>query len=122
MAELFESGRVVDLILALTALEAGSLLAVRHFTGRGVESASLVATLLAGSFLLLALRSAFENSGWIFTALFLLAALLAHVADLSLRWDRSAQRRQAAPDPAHGISSDVPGPRRPRAPPSLLRR
>lgn len=121
MAELFESGRVVDLILALTALEAGSLLVLRHFTGRGVESASLVATLLAGCFLLLALRSAFENSGWIFTALFLFAALLAHVADLSLRWDRGLQRRSGVPDPAHGISSDVPSPRSPRAPPSVFR-
>lgn len=121
MAELFESGRVVDLILALTALEAGALLALRHFTGRGLESASLVATLLAGCFLLLALRSAFENSGWIFTALFLFAALLAHVADLSLRWDRGAQRRTGLGDPVHGISTDVTGPRSPRAPPSAIR-
>lgn len=121
MAELFESGRVVDLILALTALEAAALLAVRHFTARGVESASLIATLLAGGFLLLALRSAFENSGWIFTALFLLAALLAHVADLSLRWDRGVQRRPGAPDPTQGISSDVSSPRTPRAPPSAFR-
>lgn len=86
MAELVLSGRVVDLILVLTALEALALIAYHRRTGRGVAPADLFTNLLAGIFLMLALRAALTGSGWRPIALCLAASLAAHVTDLSRRW------------------------------------
>ena len=86
MAALFASGRIVDLILVLTAFE-GMVLAWWHRrTGRGPPATALLGNILAGAFLLIALRVALTGGwgGWI--ALALLAGLLAHVFDLSRRW------------------------------------
>ena len=88
MAELFASGRIVDLILALVAVEAIVLLAYAHRTGRGVAPAGLLSNLAAGLFLLLALRTTVLNQSWILVASLLTAALFAHVIDLSHRWRR----------------------------------
>jgi hypothetical protein len=83
---LFANGRIVDLILAMVVLEALVLLTYRFVRGRGVPAVGLLTTLLAGGFLLLALRSALIESPWIWTAAWLAAALLAHVADIAERW------------------------------------
>jgi hypothetical protein len=83
---LFSSGRIIDLILALVAVEAIVLLAYRLLTGRGIPAAGLLVNLFAGVFLLLALRSALLNLDWIWTAGWLAAALVAHLADLAQRW------------------------------------
>ncbi len=88
MTALFTNGRIVDFILALVILEAAVLLIYRFTTGRGIPAAGLLTNLLAGSFLLLALRSALTESYWTWTASWLAAALAAHVADLSQRWRR----------------------------------
>lgn len=48
----------------------------------------MIGNLLAGAFLLLALRCALTGAGWLWIALWLLAALLAHVADIVGRWLR----------------------------------
>jgi hypothetical protein len=86
VGELFATGLVADLILALVGLEALSLLAYRRRTGRGVAPADLVFNLLAGACLLLALRGALVGAGWGWIALCLGAALFAHLADLRRRW------------------------------------
>jgi hypothetical protein len=86
LAELFSSGRIVDLILGLVALEAMALLVHARRTGRGVAPAGLLTNLAAGTCLLLALRSALVDASWRWTAAFLAAALLAHLADLGQRW------------------------------------
>jgi hypothetical protein len=88
---LFASGRIVDLILALMVLEAIILLVYRSVTGRGVPAVGLLINLLAGAFLLMALRSALTNATaldapWGDTAAWLALALVAHVADLARRW------------------------------------
>jgi len=88
VAALFNSGQVVDLILALVFVEALVLFTFRYLTGRGVALRSLVPNLLAGVFLLLALRSALLEAPWSSTAVWLAAALVAHVADLATRWRR----------------------------------
>jgi hypothetical protein len=88
LAELFASGRVVDLILAFLAIEAIALIGYAKRTGRGIAPASLFTNLLAGGFLLLSLRSALVAAAWMWTASFLAAALLAHLADLAQRWHR----------------------------------
>jgi hypothetical protein len=86
VTDLFATGRVVDLILALMALEGVFLVAYRRRTGRGIVAGDLLSNLLAGAGLLLAVRGALAGAGWIWIAACLLAALLAHVADLRRRW------------------------------------
>lgn len=84
----FQSGRIIDLILAAMLVEAVGLLALRRFTGRGPGSGALLVNLAAGASLLLAVRTVLDGSGWTWTALALAAALACHVADLQLRWRR----------------------------------
>jgi hypothetical protein len=79
MTDLFSSGRIVDAILALVALEAVLLLRRR----------ALLLGLLPGVLLLLALRAALRGAGWPVIALCLAGAFAAHLADLGLRIARS---------------------------------
>ena len=84
----FASGRIVDLLLAFTALEGLALIAHHRLTGRGVRPRDFLANLVSGLCLMGALRSALAASHWRWTAAFLLAAGLAHGFDLLLRWRR----------------------------------
>lgn len=86
MAELFATGRIVDIVLALTALEAVALMAYHQWTGRGIAPLDLLSTLAAGVFLMLALRAALTGAGWVWIAGCLVAALAAHLLDLARRW------------------------------------
>lgn len=83
MAELFATGRIVDLILLVMVLEAAMLIA-------WTRSTDLLGNLLAGAGLLLALRGALAGIWWGWIALCLGAALLAHLADL---WQRCRATR-----------------------------
>jgi len=80
------SGRSVGLILALTAVEVVALAWWHRRTGRGPSTTAVLGNVLAGMCLLLALRVALTGGWWGWVALALLAALLAHVFDLSRRW------------------------------------
>jgi len=83
--------RFIDLILAGVALEACVLLVLRHRTGGGVPPRSVIANLAAGACLLAAMRFALDGGGGpLWAAACLGLALLAHVADLALRWERPA--------------------------------
>jgi hypothetical protein len=86
MAELFASGRLIDLILGLVLIEAVVLTGFHRFTGKGVSPRDLVGLLLAGSFLLLAVRAALVGAAWVWVGLWLTLALFAHLADLTMRW------------------------------------
>jgi hypothetical protein len=86
MAELFASGRLVDLILLLVALEAMALALYFRATGRGVAIADLLPNLLAGALLLLTLRLALSGAGWMPCCASLAAAGGAHLWDLASRW------------------------------------
>lgn len=88
MRDLFASGHVVDLILVLVFLEAVFIAIYRGKTGRGVRLREVTASLLVGVFLLLALRCALVDERWPWIATWLLAALIAHLADLSGRRTR----------------------------------
>jgi hypothetical protein len=85
MAELFSSGGIAGLIIALVAVEAAALVAYHRRTGRGVAPADLVPNLLAGVFLLAALGGALAGVWWGWIASALAASLVAHVADLRRR-------------------------------------
>lgn len=90
MAELFASGRLIDVILCLVLVEAIALTVIHRLTGRGVAARELIGLLLAGGFLLLALRAALTDSAWLWVALWLTLALVAHIADLAMRWRSQA--------------------------------
>ena len=80
MAELVASGRVVDIVLAVTLLEAMALTLWRR-----IAPAALAVMLAPGVALMLALRAALTGAGWQWIALCLAAAGLAHLADLRRR-------------------------------------
>jgi hypothetical protein len=86
MQALLLNGSAIDWILGLMAAEAILISLYHRATGRGIAFPDLVFNLLAGACLLLALRGgrAELTAGW--TSLFLAAAFLAHLADLSRRW------------------------------------
>ncbi len=88
MSEAFASGLVVDLVLALVALEAVVLVWFRRRHGRGVPVGETLAFLAAGACLLLALRAALVGASWEWVAAPLAGAGGAHAADLALRWRR----------------------------------
>jgi hypothetical protein len=83
---IFASGRIVDIALALTALEAVCVVAYHRATGRGVPAADFLGNLLSGVCLMVALRVALGGGWWGWIAAALLAALLAHLWDLHRRW------------------------------------
>lgn len=86
MAELLASGRLVDLIIALVVIEAIALFIYRLVSGRGIALSDLLPNILAGAFLLIALRFALSDGGWMIISLSLAAAGVAHVIDLTRRW------------------------------------
>ena len=86
MAALFASGRLIDLALAITALEAVLVVAYFRRTGRGVAPGDFLGNLASGVCLMLALRCGITGAAWPWIAAFLLAALVAHLRDLRRRW------------------------------------
>jgi hypothetical protein len=88
MAELFASGRLVDLILVISAIEAAYLVIHWRPTGCGVSPGDLLPNLCAGAFLLLALRLSLVGEGWKLCCGSLAAAGVAHLVDLKRRWRR----------------------------------
>jgi hypothetical protein len=88
MADLFATGRIIDLILALVVLEAAVLALWRRRTGTGIPVSALLINLASGFCLLGAVRAALVDAWWGWVALCLAGSLLAHVADLRTRWRR----------------------------------
>jgi hypothetical protein len=86
MAELFASGRVVDLLLLLLALEGLLLIAWHRRSGRGIPPAEVLGFLLAGACLMLALRAALTGAGWQMVGLWLALGGVAQAYDLWRRW------------------------------------
>jgi hypothetical protein len=86
LEDLIASGRIVDAIIAFIVVEALVLSLYHRRTSLGLPPVDVVTMLLAGLFLLLALRAALTGANWIWIAAFLGAALVAHLADLRRRW------------------------------------
>ncbi len=89
MAEWFAHGRLIDAIVLLMVFESAALLFLRKKLRHGLSTAALASTLAAGAALLMALRAALTGEAWIGIAGWLCIALVAHVIDLTLRWNRS---------------------------------
>ena len=90
MAEFLLDGRAIDWILGLVALEAAGLALLRQVWRRGPSLLALVGNLLSGAFLLLALRNALAGASPGLIGLCLAASLIAHLADLTARWENPA--------------------------------
>ncbi len=82
MAELIESGRFIDLILLMVAIEFLVLLVVLRRRANGVRIGDFTFTLLSGACLLVALRFAITGADWRWILLWLTAAVVAHFCDL----------------------------------------
>lgn len=86
LAGLFASGRIIDIILVLMALETVALLGFHRATGKGVAPRALLPFMAAGVCLMLALKVALTGGSWQAVAGLLLLAFVAHLADIALRW------------------------------------
>jgi len=86
MADLFASGRLIDLILIVVVVEAAVLLLVWRYGRRGVAPGDLLPNLCAGAFLLLAFRVTLGGGGWMLACGCLAAAGVAHLIDVIRRW------------------------------------
>jgi hypothetical protein len=88
MRDLYASGRMLDVILALVLVEAAVLVAWMRRTKRGPGAVAMLLGLLPGVFLLAAVREALVRSRWEAVATLLTLALVAHCADLRRRFAR----------------------------------
>lgn len=86
MSEFFASGRVVDLILALMALQMLVLWAWNERTGRGIAPRDFLPHFASGAALVLALRAALVGDPWWVVGAWLAASLVAHVIEIARRW------------------------------------
>ena len=92
MEALFAGGRVIDLILVLMVVEAIVLGVLHQRTGRGIAPFRLLPNLLAGAFLMLALRASLSGAGATAIGSWLVLGLAGHLTDLALRWPRRTAR------------------------------
>lgn len=86
LRELVISGRVVDLVLVVMAAEALVLWLYHRGTGKGLGPGQIIVTMLAGVFLLLAMRTALTGGDWTLIAMCLTASFAVHLTDLASRW------------------------------------
>jgi len=98
MADMIINAALIDWILALVALEGAAVLGWRALSGRGPQPLSFLSNLVAGAFLLVALRGAVSGAsgGWIGACIF--AGCLAHFVYLAAR--SGDGRRSLATDSA----------------------
>lgn len=82
MAEWFQSGRIVDVIILGMLLEAALLLLWYRRTGRGLRPDLIATTVLAGICLMLACRAALTGAAWPWISFFMLLGGAAHLLDL----------------------------------------
>ena len=88
LSEMFSSGRIIDVIIALMVLETLALSGLYKWTGRGVAPVALLPFMAAGVCLMLALRLALTDADWLPIAGLLLLAFVFHALDIALRWRR----------------------------------
>jgi len=77
---------LIDLVMAITLLEAAALSLHHRLTGKGVAPGDFIVNLASGLCLMLALRGALGDAGnaWVLVPLAL--AGLVHAFDISRRW------------------------------------
>lgn len=90
---LFSSGHIADLILGVIVLEAVILIFRFRVTSRGLPPLELIASLIPGALLLMALRTALTGSWWGWSALALAASGIAHIIDMAIRIKARAKNK-----------------------------
>ena len=101
MSPAFTLSHVIDAVIAFTLLECLLLVGYHRVTGKGVAPRDFFVNMVSGGCLMLALRCLARDTGSTWVALWLLAAGLAHGADMLLRWRRSARRATLDPIPTN---------------------
>jgi hypothetical protein len=86
MEAIFSGTLLIDIVISVTLLEWGALYWWHRRTGRGISMIELRPTLMAGLYLMIALRASMTAAPWYVVALLLLAAGFAHFSDLLRRW------------------------------------
>jgi hypothetical protein len=104
MNDFVASGRIVDAVLVVMAIEAVVLIVRRAISGRGIETQALLRALAPGIGLLLAVRAALTGESWGVVAACLSVAGILHVFDLAYR-HRSLVRQ-------HSIAAETADPSR----------
>jgi len=89
VTELFASGRIIDIIAAFMLIECLVLVVWRRQSGSGLAVSALLANLAAGAAMMFSLRAALLGRPWQIISLWLILALLAHAADLKIRWAKA---------------------------------
>jgi hypothetical protein len=92
--QLLADGTLLEWVVALMVVEAAVLLVWRARTGAGLPTSAVLCVLASGIFLMLAVRAALTSASIESVAGWLLAALVAHVADVLLRWQRPKRGRE----------------------------
>jgi len=95
----FAGTGLVDFVIAVTWAEAALLVLWQVRTGRGVPVQDVLAMLLPGLWLMLALRSVISGHDGLVTAVYLLAAGVSHANDVWRRYrhhDRHYDRHHDA--------------------------
>jgi hypothetical protein len=90
LAAAFADGSLPAIIAALVAIEAAVLWFLWRVRGIGIAPRALVGSLVSGACLMLAVRAALIDAPWEHVAAWLLLSLVAHLADLALRWSARA--------------------------------
>ena len=98
MADMIINAALIDWILALVVLEGVAVLGWRALRGRGPQPLAFLSNLVAGAFLLVALRGAVSGASGAWIAACIFAGVLAHFVDLTARWGDG--RRNVSMDPA----------------------
>jgi len=82
----FAEGRIPQLIALLVIGEALLLLWLWRSRGIGIAPRALLGSLASGALLMLTIAAALRDAPWWDVAILLLLSLIAHLADLALRW------------------------------------
>jgi hypothetical protein len=81
-----ENGSLPRLIAGLVVLEAILLVWLWRARGLGIAPRAVLGNLVSGACLMLAVGAALADAPWWDVAILLVLSLVAHVADLALRW------------------------------------
>ena len=89
MAELFSSGRIIDVILVLMLIQGLALVWLYRRRGGSLTPTDYLFNVLPGAFLMLALRAALVDASWTWVAICLTGSLVTHWLEL---WRRIGRR------------------------------
>lgn len=82
---------LIDAVIVFALLEGAALALFHRVSGTGVAPRDFALNMLSGLCLMFALRCLARDAGSAWIALFLLAAGIAHAADIVRRWQRVAR-------------------------------